>query len=71
MTSGKPKVSVTVDLGRCVGAGVCIAMAPKTFDIGPDQLTAVLEPPGDALSVLLRAEDECPMQAITVLVAGD
>ncbi len=60
------KFKVIFDREKCVGAGICIDVAPKSFDIGTDQLTDLLDPPGDTLEVLKKAEDECPMQAISV-----
>ena len=66
MESRRKKFKVIFDRDKCVGAGICIAVASKSFDIGEDQLTTLLQPPGDVLEILLKAEDECPMQAIKV-----
>ena len=63
-------LSVTVDHDRCVGAGVCEAIAPASFELGDDALAHPVEPPGDDESELLEARDACPSAAITVLRDG-
>ena len=66
MESQKGKIKVNFSREKCVGAGICISIAPRSFDIGEDQLTNLLDPIEDGLDALLKAEDECPMGAIRV-----
>ena len=57
---------VRVDLSRCVGANMCIAIAPQSFERAPDGTSVVVSPPGDDLDALQEAAENCPVQAITV-----
>ena len=63
-------LSVTVDHDRCVGAGVCEAIAAASFELGDDGLAHTIDPPGDDLEALVEARDSCPSAAITVLRDG-
>lgn len=60
-------LEVTVDHDRCVGAGVCEAIAESSFELGDDALAHPIDPPGDDEAALLEARDACPSAAITVL----
>ena len=50
----------------CIGSAMCVALAPKLFELGDDgrshPLTAVVDPD----DVLLDAAGSCPMEAIIV-----
>ena len=63
-------LDVRVDHDRCVGAGVCEAIAESSFELGDDALAHPIDPPGDDESALLEARDACPSAAITVLRDG-
>ncbi|MEV7597122.1 ferredoxin [Kitasatospora sp. NPDC089797] len=59
---------LTVDTGRCVGAGQCVLNAPEVFDqdhdgvvLVHDPAAAAADPEGVALAATL-----CPSAAITV-----
>lgn len=60
---------VTVDRGRCMGSGICTALAPGLFRMdgershGPDGECA----PDESL---VDAADSCPAGAITVVEDG-
>ncbi|GGQ80771.1 MULTISPECIES: ferredoxin [Streptomyces] len=60
---------VTVDQGRCVGSGVCAAVAAGHFAVRDRRSHAVhpVSAPDDAV---LDAAETCPMEAITVREAG-
>jgi ferredoxin len=57
------RVDISAD---CIASGVCLALAPSRFALGPDgrshPVTAVV--PADA--AVLDAAASCPMEAITV-----
>ncbi|MFE7314783.1 MULTISPECIES: ferredoxin [unclassified Streptomyces] len=59
---------ITVDTGRCVGAGQCVLTAPDLFDQDDDGLVTVLAPPADGppLAGAQEAASLCPSGAITV-----
>ena len=71
MESQKGKIKVNLSREKCVGAGICISVAPRSFDIGEDQLTILLDPIEDGLHALLKAEDDCPMGAIRVVLVDE
>lgn len=65
-------MKISLDPGRCVGAGQCVLTAPDVFDQGdPDGVVVLLDPdPAEELTEdVLAAADLCPVGAI--LVAGD
>lgn len=59
-----------VDLGRCQGHGLCAQVAPKLFELGPDERARLLVPPGtevpeDQVSLAEDAIAMCPEAAIS------
>lgn len=63
--------AVTVDHGRCLGTGVCVAFAPGRFRLTGYRSNPVVSPlPQD--DQVLAAAESCPMEAIEVrdLVTG-
>lgn len=62
---------VVIDRQRCTGAGICVAIAPASFEMGADQISTATARPGDSLEAVLQAADECPTQAIQVLRGTD
>ncbi|TXS34895.1 ferredoxin [Streptomyces sp. uw30] len=62
-------MKVTVDQGRCCGAGQCVLLAPDVFDQRDDDgLVTLLDPtPAPALHAAAReAAAVCPAAAITI-----
>lgn len=54
---------VAADRDRCVGAGMCVLLAPAVFDLDPDQGLVVLldeSPPETHRSVVEQAVESCP-----------
>ena len=62
---------VTVDHDRCVGSGMCEAMAEDSFTVEDDGLSHPADPPGDGKDALLDARDSCPTEAIAVYEDGE
>ncbi len=60
-------MKVKVDKSKCIGCGVCIALAPKYFKFGADGKSEPIqeEVPDDAEEVR-RAAESCPTGAITL-----
>lgn len=58
-------MKVTVDKDKCIGCGTCVALAPKSFKLGDDGKSVVLEPVGDDEATLKNAVESCPTFAIS------
>jgi len=55
-----------VDKEKCIGCGTCVALAAKTFKLGADGKSEVLEPVGDDEKTIQEAVEACPVQAISL-----
>lgn len=55
---------VTVDKDKCIGCGTCVALAPKSFKLGDDGKSFVIEPVGNDEATLKNAVESCPVDAI-------
>ncbi|MFE2293875.1 ferredoxin [Streptomyces sp. NPDC059452] len=65
-------MKVTLETGRCVGAGHCVLSAPEVFDQDDtDGIVLLLDPaPAEALAdAVHEAADLCPARAILVAPA--
>lgn len=59
------KYRVTVIRSKCIGAGTCVALAPKVFELGDDNIARVISQ--DELDdIKLLAAQSCPTMAIIV-----
>ncbi|GAB2809722.1 ferredoxin [Streptomyces sp. NPDC054796] len=62
-------MKVTVDEGKCCGAGQCVLIAPEVFDQRDDDGIVVLlepEPASDQHDTVREAAAVCPAAAIEV-----
>lgn len=60
---------IDVDPGRCIGSGMCAALAPERFLLdGPYAVPVTADAEPD--EVLLDAADSCPATAITITDGG-
>ena len=57
--------TVFVDPAKCTGSMICMALAPHSFEVGPNLITIAVNPYADSEAAILRAIDECPMRAIS------
>ncbi|MGW2201410.1 ferredoxin [Streptomyces sp. NPDC001774] len=59
---------LSVDRGRCIGAGMCAMTAPEVFDQDDDGLVLLLypEPPAADRAAARMAAGVCPSGAITL-----
>ncbi|MFZ5366120.1 MAG: ferredoxin [Patescibacteria group bacterium] len=53
-----------VDKDVCIGCGLCVTIAPKTFRLRKDGKAEVINPPGDEEEKIKEAVDSCPVGAI-------
>ncbi|MGW2488136.1 ferredoxin [Streptomyces sp. NPDC001606] len=65
----EPKWEVTVDPARCVGSGVCAAVAAAHFAVH-DRRSRPVHPVTEPDDAVLDAAETCPMEAIAVREAG-
>ena len=63
-------LELSIDRGRCQGAGECVHIAPASVRIDLTVTAAPIEPPGDPESALLEAARSCPNSAIHVFRDG-
>ncbi len=60
-------INISVDTGRCVGAGQCVLTAPDYFDQDDDGIVTLLDPPDGAdEDEVWQAGEVCPSRSITV-----
>ncbi|MFI8939022.1 ferredoxin [Streptomyces syringium] len=62
-------MEISVDRGRCLGAGMCVLTAPEVFDQDTEGGRVLLlnaEPPAAQTPATRRAAYACPSGAITV-----
>ena len=61
------KVRISVDHNVCVGNAMCTNIAPKVFALDHNLQSEPVHPDGDTLAQILKAAENCPVSAITVL----
>lgn len=57
---------ITIDMDKCVGSRICVAIAPKVFALNEEGQAGVLAEAGDSPDVIRMAAEGCPVSAITV-----
>jgi ferredoxin len=60
---------VTVDRGRCIGTGCCVANAPSVFKLDDEKISTVIDPNGLTMdqAALYAVAKDCPTAAIILL----
>jgi ferredoxin len=56
---------VKVDKENCIGCGLCVAVAEKTFFLNDEGKSEVKEDPKDTEEKIQEAIDSCPVQVIS------
>lgn len=59
-------MQVTVDKDKCIGCGLCVSLAAKTFKLGEDGKSEVLEKIEDKEEEIKNAAEGCPVEAIKI-----
>lgn len=57
-------MKIKVDRDLCIGAGTCVVVAPKTFDLDDELKAVVTYPKGDDEDTIIEAAKVCPVFAI-------
>lgn len=66
-------MEISVDRGRCLGAGMCALTAPEVFDQDAESGRVLLlnaEPPAAHTPATRRAAYVCPSGAIRIMDSG-
>ncbi|MFJ9472086.1 ferredoxin [Streptomyces caniferus] len=61
---------VEVDRSICIGSGMCAGTAPDGFRLDSARQSHPVAPETDADEGVLAAAEACPVEAITLTVAG-
>ena len=59
-------MNIKLDQEKCIGCGVCVALAPKTYRFNDTGKAEVFDQTGDDPDTIKSAASSCPVQAITV-----
>ena len=54
---------ISIDEGHCIGAGRCVTIAPKVFQL-VDGIAVVIDPAGEDDQTVLAAAESCPTLCI-------
>ena len=63
------KLRISVDHNICVGNAMCETFAPKVFVLNDDRQSEAVDSGADTEENILEAAENCPVSAITVVVA--
>ncbi|MEV5971029.1 ferredoxin [Streptomyces sp. NPDC051921] len=61
---------VEVDRGVCIGSGMCVNHAPDGFRLDSARQSHPRDPESDANERVLAAAEGCPVEAISIALAG-
>ncbi|MCQ4046408.1 ferredoxin [Streptantibioticus rubrisoli] len=61
---------VAVDRSVCVGSGLCVGTAPAAFTLDSARQSHPVASEADADAAVLAAAEGCPVEAITIRLAG-
>ena len=62
---------IEIDLDKCVGSRICVAIAPKVFRLNADGQASMVGDSNEPLATLRMAAEGCPVSAITVYGADE
>ena len=58
---------ISVDRERCLGSGLCIVYAPRTFAHDDETKAVVVDATGDPVEAIRNAVEACPTRALRVV----
>ena len=59
-------MNIKVDKTKCIGCGVCVSIAPKSFKFDGEGKSEPINPPEDSEEKIKEAAESCPVQAINL-----
>jgi len=57
---------IKINRSLCTGYAECVGLAPEVFQLGPDNVSVVVDPDGGDEEMILDAARACPVDAITL-----
>lgn len=66
MTKKQKVGKIEVDRELCIGAGTCVVLAGKTFDLDDEAKVIIIDPKGNLDEEIIDAAISCPVFAIKV-----
>lgn len=57
---------IIVDKVKCIGCGLCVSLAEKTFKMNDQGKSEVLPNPSDPEEKIKEAAEACPVEAIII-----
>ena len=63
-------LEVRVIKDKCIGAAVCVVVAPQTFDLDEENIAFLKEEKWDDEEKIIQAAEGCPVLAIEVYKDG-
>ncbi|CAM2890710.1 ferredoxin [Streptomyces albus] len=61
---------IEVDRDLCIGSGMCVGGAPKEFRLDAARQSHPVAPDREPSEEVLAAAEGCPVEAITITLAG-
>lgn len=58
------RLIVSIDQGRCIGAGNCVNIAPDAFQLDEERIAYIVDPACVDDDTLIEAAQSCPTDAI-------
>jgi ferredoxin len=58
------KLVVSIDQSRCIGAGNCVNIAPRAFELDEERIAYLVDPASVDDDALIEAAQSCPTDAI-------
>jgi ferredoxin len=55
---------ISIDQSRCIGAGNCVHIAPRAFQLDEENIAYLVDPAAESDEDLLDAARSCPTNAI-------
>lgn len=55
---------ISIDQSRCIGAGNCVNIAPRAFQLDEERIAYLVDPSAEEDEALLDAARSCPTNAI-------
>jgi ferredoxin len=67
MAADKSKFIISIDRDVCIGAGPCVAVAGRTFNLDDENKAYLMEGDWDDDDMILAAAQSCPVFAISIV----